>query len=109
MTPDVYGGIWGGSNCRDSPIQADRKCSCREECEAGIKYVEEFKKELHYNVPKRGLAGFWAESIQGVGGALQYPRNYIKTVYDIVKQEGGLFVADEVKYFIKAWLVHWIY
>ncbi|XP_023013671.2 alanine--glyoxylate aminotransferase 2, mitochondrial [Leptinotarsa decemlineata] len=95
--PDVYNGIWGGNKCRDSPIQTDRPCSCSGACEAGLKYVDQFVEELNFNIPKNGLAAFWAESIQGVGGAVQYPKNYIKSVYDIVKKHGGLFVSDEVQ------------
>lgn len=30
MLPDVFRGPWGGSNCRDSPVQTVRKCSCSE-------------------------------------------------------------------------------
>ena len=29
MNPDVYRGPWGGANCRDSPVQTDRSCSCQ--------------------------------------------------------------------------------
>ncbi|KAJ8787495.1 hypothetical protein J1605_022980 [Eschrichtius robustus] len=28
MCPDVFCGPWGGSHCRDSPVQTIRKCSC---------------------------------------------------------------------------------
>lgn len=28
MCPDVFRGIWGGSHCRDSPVQTIRECSC---------------------------------------------------------------------------------
>lgn len=28
MCPDVFRGPWGGSYCRDSPVQTVRKCSC---------------------------------------------------------------------------------
>lgn len=96
MTPDIYRGLWGGNKCRDSPVQADRQCSCTGECQAGIKYVEQFQDELMTSIPKNGLAGFWAECIQGVSGAVQYPKNYLKRIYDIVKQQGGVLVVDEV-------------
>ncbi|KAJ8944322.1 hypothetical protein NQ318_016129, partial [Aromia moschata] len=97
MNPDVYRGIWGGNKCRDSPIQTDRACSCSGECEAGLKYVQQFEEELSYNIPKNNIAAFWAESIQGVGGTVQFPKNYIKGIYDLVKKQGGLFVSDEVQ------------
>ncbi|KAG5879926.1 hypothetical protein JTB14_009300 [Gonioctena quinquepunctata] len=97
LNPDVYTGIWGGNKCRDSPVQTDRPCSCEGECEAGLKYVEQFETELDLDIPRNGIAAFWAESIQGVGGTVQYPKNYIKRVRDIVKKQGGLFVSDEVQ------------
>ena len=28
MCPDVFRGPWGGSHCRDSPVQTTRECSC---------------------------------------------------------------------------------
>lgn len=28
MCPDVFRGPWGGSHCRDSPVQTIRECSC---------------------------------------------------------------------------------
>lgn len=97
MNPDVYRGIWGGVNCRDSPIQTSRKCSCEpRECEAKEKYVEQVEELFYYNLAKGNLAGFFAESIQGVGGTVQFPKGYIKAAYDRVKEYGGLFVSDEV-------------
>ncbi|XP_076263105.1 alanine--glyoxylate aminotransferase 2, mitochondrial [Rhynchophorus ferrugineus] len=97
MNPDVYRGLWGGNKCRDSPVQTYRQCSCEGVCEAGEKYLEQFQEELNYNIPTNGLAAFFAESIQGVGGTVQFPKNYIKDVYSLIKNSGGLFVADEVQ------------
>ncbi|KAJ8911427.1 hypothetical protein NQ315_005960 [Exocentrus adspersus] len=97
MNPDIYSGIWGGNKCRDSPVQTDRTCNCVGECAAGLEYAKQFENKLNYDIPKNNIAAFWAESIQGVGGTVQYPKNYIKIVYDIVKKQGGLFVADEVQ------------
>ncbi|CAG9761709.1 unnamed protein product [Ceutorhynchus assimilis] len=97
MNPDVYRGIWGGQNCRDGPVQTDRVCNCSQECEAGIKYLQQFDEELKYEFPKCGIAAFFAESIQGVGGAVQYPKNYIKGIYNRVSATGGVFVSDEVQ------------
>ncbi|KAJ8975709.1 hypothetical protein NQ317_018983 [Molorchus minor] len=65
MNPNVYRGLWGGNKCRDSPVQTDRTCSCNEECEAGLRYVEQFEEELINNVPKNNIAAFWAESTTG--------------------------------------------
>ncbi|XP_040435014.1 alanine--glyoxylate aminotransferase 2, mitochondrial isoform X2 [Falco naumanni] len=64
MLPDVFRGIWGGSHCRDSPVQTVRKCSCSEGvCHANNQYIEQFKDTLNTCVPK-AIAGFIAEPIQ---------------------------------------------
>ena len=38
-----------------------------------------------------------SEPIQGVGGANQYPEGYLKEVYDLIRANGGVCVADEVQ------------
>jgi alanine-glyoxylate transaminase/(R)-3-amino-2-methylpropionate-pyruvate transaminase len=43
------------------------------------------------------VACFIAEPIQGVGGAVTPPPEYFQIAYDIVRQYGGLCVADEVQ------------
>jgi len=43
------------------------------------------------------IAAFIAEPIQGVGGFITPPKEYFKIVFNIVKQYGGLFIADEVQ------------
>jgi alanine-glyoxylate transaminase / (R)-3-amino-2-methylpropionate-pyruvate transaminase len=99
MNPDVYRGPWGGKNCRDSPCQTNRDCSCKpNECEACDKYVEQFDDVLQHSMPKGGkIAAFFAESIQGVGGTVQYPRDYLKRTVEKVQANGGLYIADEVQ------------
>ncbi|XP_001607441.1 alanine--glyoxylate aminotransferase 2, mitochondrial [Nasonia vitripennis] len=97
--PDVYLGAWGGSNCRDSPIQTTRKCSCSpSHCQAEDHYIKDFKDTYKAVIPADGrIAAFTAESIQGVGGTVQFPRNYLKRVYEHVRSLGGLCIADEVQ------------
>ncbi|XP_041274897.1 alanine--glyoxylate aminotransferase 2, mitochondrial isoform X3 [Onychostruthus taczanowskii] len=95
MLPDVFRGPWGGSNCRDSPVQTVRKCSCTEgACLAKDQYIEQFKDTLNTSVPKT-VAGFIAEPIQGVNGAVQYPRNFLKEAYQLIRERGGLCISDE--------------
>jgi len=97
MNPDPYRGIWGGSNCRDSVVQTDRKCDCAVgECMAGDKYIGQFEEQLKHTSGKK-IAGFWAEGIQGVGGAVQFPKNFLKGAYELVRERGGLCIADEVQ------------
>ncbi|MEQ8675680.1 MAG: aspartate aminotransferase family protein [Aggregatilineales bacterium] len=43
------------------------------------------------------IAAFMAEPIQGVGGFIVPPKDYFKRIYPIVKEAGGLFIADEVQ------------
>jgi 4-aminobutyrate aminotransferase-like enzyme len=43
------------------------------------------------------VAAFIAEPIQGVGGFVTPPKEYFKIVMDIVRQYGGVFIADEVQ------------
>ncbi|XP_076669675.1 alanine--glyoxylate aminotransferase 2, mitochondrial [Andrena cerasifolii] len=98
--PDVYGGAWGGSKCRDSPVQVSRRdCSCDEgECIASERYLRDFKEVFSFSLPcTQSVAAFVAESIQGVGGAVQYPKHFLKNVYDYVHEKGGLCIADEVQ------------
>jgi len=99
MNPDVYRGPWGGRACRDSPIQTDRECACAPgECAACDAYVEQARDVLLHQTPKGGkVAAFFAESIQGVGGTVQFPKDYIKRTVDMVRANGGLYVADEVQ------------
>ncbi len=32
----------------------------------------------------------------GYGGSVQYPKNYVKRATELVQQNGGLYIADEV-------------
>jgi alanine-glyoxylate transaminase/(R)-3-amino-2-methylpropionate-pyruvate transaminase len=100
MCPDPYNGPWGGSKCRDSPIQTKRSCDCKssDECKAGKEYYHQFEETLQFDFPAAtGPAAFLAESIQGVGGTVQYPKNFLPKAYDAIQKCGGLCIADEVQ------------
>ena len=43
------------------------------------------------------IAAFIAEPIQGVGGFIVPPKEYFRIAVDIVRQYGGIFIADEVQ------------
>uniref|UniRef100_A0A7N6AN12 Alanine--glyoxylate aminotransferase 2, mitochondrial n=1 Tax=Anabas testudineus TaxID=64144 RepID=A0A7N6AN12_ANATE len=97
MCPDVFRGPWGGSHCRDSPVQTTRECSCSHgHCVANEQYIEQLKETLATSVPSR-IAAFFGEPIQGVGGSVQYPKNYLKEAYKLVREKGGICIADEVQ------------
>ncbi|XP_065340976.1 alanine--glyoxylate aminotransferase 2, mitochondrial [Cloeon dipterum] len=98
MNPDVYQGIWGGSHCRDSPVQSTRKCSCKpDECQACDMYYGQLEEVFKFSLPRGKVAGFFAESIQGVGGTVQFPKGYVKKAFEIVRANGGLCISDEVQ------------
>ncbi len=79
IVPDPYRGPWG----HDDP-------------EAGAKYAADIKNLIDYATPGR-IAAFFAESIQGVGGAVVYPDGYLKNAFEYVRQAGGLCISDEVQ------------
>ena len=43
------------------------------------------------------IAAFIAEPIQGVGGFIVPPQDYFKRVMPIIREAGGVFIADEVQ------------
>lgn len=97
MCPDVFRGPWGGSYCRDSPVQTVRKCSCAPDgCQAKERYIEQFKDTLNTSVAT-SVAGFFAEPIQGVNGVVQYPKEFLKEAFALVRERGGVCIADEVQ------------
>jgi len=79
MTPDPYRGPWG----HDDP-------------EAGKKYAADVKQLIEYASSGK-VAGFFAESIQGVGGTVIFPDGYLKEAYAHVRAAGGVCIADEVQ------------
>ena len=34
--------------------------------------------------------------MQGVGGSVQYPKDFLKNAYKLVRERGGVCIADEV-------------
>ncbi|MBA2432415.1 MAG: aminotransferase class III-fold pyridoxal phosphate-dependent enzyme, partial [Chthoniobacterales bacterium] len=79
ITPDPYRGAWG-----------------RDDADAGRKYAADVKSVIDYATSGQ-VAGFIAESIQGVGGCVVFPDGYLKHTYEHVRAAGGLCIADEVQ------------
>lgn len=63
---------------------------------ANEQYIGQLKETFETSVPSR-IAAFFAEPIQGLGGAVQYPKNYLKEAYKLVRERGGVCIADEVQ------------
>jgi alanine-glyoxylate transaminase / (R)-3-amino-2-methylpropionate-pyruvate transaminase len=79
LAPDPYRGQWG-----------------RAEPQAGKNFAAEVKSLIDYATSGR-VAGFIAESIQGVGGCVVFPDGYLQHAYQHVRAAGGLCIADEVQ------------
>jgi alanine-glyoxylate transaminase/(R)-3-amino-2-methylpropionate-pyruvate transaminase len=79
IAPDTYRGYFG----KDDP-------------QAAKKYADDVKQVIQFATSGR-VAGFFAESIQGVGGTIVYPDGYLKQAYEHVRAAGGLCIADEVQ------------
>ncbi|MEX1117692.1 MAG: aminotransferase class III-fold pyridoxal phosphate-dependent enzyme [Terrimicrobiaceae bacterium] len=77
VAPDLYRGRW------TSP-------------DSGPVYAGEIKDLIAYATPGK-VAGFIAESVQGVGGAVVFPEGYLRSAYEIVRAAGGVCIADEVQ------------
>jgi alanine-glyoxylate transaminase/(R)-3-amino-2-methylpropionate-pyruvate transaminase len=61
-----------------------------------LKCAHDIKSVIEYQTPGE-IACFIGEPVQGVGGAVTPPREFFQIVYDIVRQHGGLCIADEVQ------------
>jgi alanine-glyoxylate transaminase / (R)-3-amino-2-methylpropionate-pyruvate transaminase len=79
IAPDPYRGQWG-----------------RAEPEAGKNFAADVKSLIDYATSGR-VAGFIAESIQGVGGCVVFPDGYLQHAYEHVRAAGGVCIADEVQ------------
>ncbi|KAK7358928.1 hypothetical protein VNO77_00869 [Canavalia gladiata] len=75
MNPDPYRGVFGAN---------------------ASSYAKEVQDHIDYGSSGK-VAGFIAETIQGVGGAVEMAPGYLKLVYDIVHKAGGVCIADEVQ------------
>jgi alanine-glyoxylate transaminase/(R)-3-amino-2-methylpropionate-pyruvate transaminase len=58
--------------------------------------AEDIGELIRYSTPGR-VAAFIAEPIQGVGGVTHGAPNYFREAYRIVREHGGLCIADEVQ------------
>ena len=67
-----------------------------DDAKAGEKYANDVKQVIDYATSGK-IAGFIAESIQGVGGFVEFPEGYLKQTYEHVRAAGGVCIADEVQ------------
>ncbi|KAF7634866.1 hypothetical protein Mgra_00005758 [Meloidogyne graminicola] len=92
-------GPWGVGKCRDSPAESKNCCKCKGECKAFNTHMDELRDCLEYDFShSSGPAAFIVESIQGIGGAVQYPKNYLRSAFNYISKScGGLTISDEVQ------------
>ena len=66
--------------------------------DAAARYIDDVKSVLaDLDARKRPLAGFISECLPSVGGQIVLPQGYLATVYDLVRQAGGVCIADDVQ------------
>jgi alanine-glyoxylate transaminase/(R)-3-amino-2-methylpropionate-pyruvate transaminase len=64
--------------------------------ETAARAAADIRELIRYSTPGV-IAAFIAESIQGVGGVTRGAPNYFREAYAIVREHGGLCIADEVQ------------
>lgn len=64
--------------------------------DAGKHYAWDIQDLIRFATPGK-IAGFFAESIQGVGGVIVFPDGYLQEAYKHVREAGGVCIADEVQ------------
>jgi alanine-glyoxylate transaminase/(R)-3-amino-2-methylpropionate-pyruvate transaminase len=64
--------------------------------EIAHKSAEDLRDLIRFSTPGR-IAAFIAEPIQGVGGVTHGAPNYLREAYAVVREHGGLCIADEVQ------------
>jgi alanine-glyoxylate transaminase/(R)-3-amino-2-methylpropionate-pyruvate transaminase len=64
--------------------------------EIASKAAADIREVIRYSTPG-AIAGFIAEPIQGVGGVTRGAPNYFREAYAVVREYGGLCIADEVQ------------
>jgi 4-aminobutyrate aminotransferase-like enzyme len=70
----------------------------RDDPDAGRKYAEPIRGLVARATGRgRGIAGFIAESCPSVGGQIVLPPGYLEAAYAIVRDAGGVCIADEVQ------------
>jgi alanine-glyoxylate transaminase/(R)-3-amino-2-methylpropionate-pyruvate transaminase len=67
-----------------------------DDAEAGRKYADDVKSVIDFATSGQ-IAGYIAESIQGVGGFVVFPDGYLEQTYAHVRAAGGVCIADEVQ------------
>ena len=96
----------GGAGCPDKTIMLARPDGFRGEFrfapdgdhgETGWHYANQLRMECEKDGGNRDIAALICESILSCGGQVVLPDNYLQEVYRIVREQGGVCIADEVQ------------
>jgi alanine-glyoxylate transaminase/(R)-3-amino-2-methylpropionate-pyruvate transaminase len=85
----------GGVHHALSPDPATSPLSGTAE-EVASKSAADIRQLIRYSTPGK-VAAFIAEPIQGVGGVTRGAPNYFREAYSVIREYGGLCIADEVQ------------
>ncbi len=64
--------------------------------EIATRSAEDIRELIRFSTPGR-VAGFLAEPINGVGGVTLGAPNYLREAYAVIREHGGVCIADEVQ------------
>jgi len=69
-----------------------------DESDPGVRYAEHVGETVtSIRSSGRYLAGFFAESIMGCAGQIEYPQGFLQRAFQYVRDSGGVCIADEVQ------------
>ena len=102
ISPYKHAGPGGGGApewVHVAPLPDDyRGAFKRGDPDAGLKYADAIRAYVsRVHAGGRGLAGFIAETCPSVGGQIMLPPGYLAGAYAIVREAGGVCIADEVQ------------
>lgn len=63
--------------------------------DAGMMYAKQLESVV--DAHRDNIAAFIHESVQGVGGQIVYPHDYLQRAYKAIRGAGGVVIADEVQ------------
>ena len=101
LSPYKHAGA-GGEGCPEHVHVADLPCGYRGPhrygtADIGPRYAESVAQALGQAAERGGAAAFFAESISGCGGQVEYPEGYLAAAFEHARQAGALCVSDEVQ------------
>jgi len=100
ISPYKFNGV-GGSGCPEFVHILSRPDPFRgkytgENCFKG--YIKDLEKILYFLKQKKsGVACFIVEPIMGCGGQIVFPRGFLNTAFKLIREYGGICIADEVQ------------